>query len=66
MSHANGHNGKRKLQPLRGERPPHVEGRMRRRHLIEALDRWAEEDANDPEEAKESWETVKESLRHAS
>jgi hypothetical protein len=43
-----------------------VEGRMRRRHLIDALDRWAEEDAEDPEAAAESWETVKESLRNAS
>lgn len=66
MSHANGQNGKRKLQPLRGERPPHVEGQMRRRALIEKLDRWAEEDAEDPEEAEESWETVKEGLRNAS
>jgi hypothetical protein len=66
MSRSNGQNGKRTLQPLRGERPPNVEGRMRRRHLIDALDRWAEEDAEDPEAAAESWETVKESLRNAS
>jgi hypothetical protein len=66
MSHANGQNGQRTLQPLRGKRPPNVEGRMRRRHLIDALDRWADEDAENPEEAEESWNTVKESLRNVS
>jgi hypothetical protein len=61
----NGQTEKRTLQPLRGERPPNVEGRMRRRRLIDKLDEWAEEDKEiDKQEEKEMWETVKSCFRH--
>ena len=66
MSRSNGRNGKRTLQPLRGERPPNVEGRMRRRHLINELNRWAKEDAGDHEEEEACWQLAKEGLRNTS
>jgi hypothetical protein len=63
MSHANGQNGQRTLQPLRGKRPPNVEGRMRRRHLIDALNRWEAEDENDGKAERESWNELERTLR---
>lgn len=66
---SNGQTGippKRTLQPLRGERPPHVEGRMRRRRLIDALGRWEKEDEDDGEKERESWRELQRTLRRPS